>query len=140
MKNIVLLLLCFLGVSSVKSQANSDAIKVRAFEATMFSKDLQVNSGWDSTDILIVFGFSNNNLSKLSVYSNKVTKYEVVNFIKTYKDENGISWFIYTGVNDAGEEYTVEWGQFDNFKQKQIGTLRLYNEKGLGFIYKLKLN
>lgn len=140
MKHKYIFLFFILFATNVYSQTNSETIKLRAFKSTIFSKSLQENTGWVDANILIVFDFTDNNLNKVRIYAEKNIKYDIVNYIKDFKDKNNISWFVYKGINDSGEEYTIEWGMFSDFSQKQVGTLRLYNQKGLGFIYHLKLN
>lgn len=131
--------LVFLSNQKEKKADNIELLKYKAFEATIFSKELQINSGWEPTDILVLFQFKDSSLNKISVYAKKVTKYVITSFVKTYVDENDISWFIYNGVNEAGEDFTIEWAQINNPNKKHVGTLKMHNSKGLGFIYRLKI-
>lgn len=122
------------------SQNNQRAIKFRAFEARMYSVDPPDSTNWEETDVLVVISFKDNDLNKINVYAKKSIQYDVVSFIKDYKDENKTLWSFYKCVNDNGEEVTIDWGLFDNPQSEHISTLRITNKNGFSFDYKLKKN
>lgn len=140
MKYIFILLAVQIFSNSAYSQNNPQVIKFRAFESSMFSADPPDSTGWEETDILIVMGFNNTHLNKINVYAQKSIQYDIVGFIKDYRDESKTLWSVYKCVNNNGEEFTVEWGLFDNAKYEHISTLIITNKKGFSFVYKLKKN
>ncbi len=138
MKYTFFLSLILLFSNLAHSQNDTKAIKFRAFKATMFSP--RDSSGWDETNILTVMNFSGDNLNKINVYAEKSIQYDIVKFIKDYKDENKTSWSVYKGINDDGEEFTIEWAIFNTLQYQHVSTLILTNKNGYGFVYKLKKN
>ena len=140
MKYIYILSVVLLFSNTTYSQSNPQAIKYRAFKSRLYNANLPDSTSWVETNILIVFGFNDTHLNKINVYAQKSIQYDVVGFIKDYKDESKTLWSVYKGVNDGGEEFTIEWGLFDNTQNQHISTLIITNKSGFSFVYNLKIN
>lgn len=136
MRKIATLLTCVCVSLSINT-AIGQVYKFKAFNGYVGKSTLLTSDPyWTDCNILVVVNLDK---EKVQIYSKTTQEYDLVGMKKSYEDENGHHWLVYSAVDNSGNKCELDLKIFKDKAPEHFATLiLLYSDCTIA--YRLKKN